>query len=186
MHIGPRPSVIVRHGFAGGQTASMNLVIVMTAVQNPNMGCTQHCGCPIVTGAFVHGSFAVALLIRGTQVVCAKIRGMTGDVVSVFVIDDSCVVRGVGTIAPARRLDKRTMLQQLPAWPEVNLACGGNGIVLRQFVPSAWQTVVASLERQPVVAASHPIAKAVVLRSGMVGSYYHCDPGQWCRTQFDE
>ena len=150
------------------------------------MRCTQHCGCPIVTGAFVHGSFAVVLLIRGTQVVCTKIRGMTGNVVSVFVIDDSQVVRGVGTVAAARRLDKGTMLQQLPAWPEVNLASGGNGIVLWNFVPSAGQAVVASLERQPVVAAPHPIADAVLCRSGMVGSYDGRDPRQWRRTQFGE
>src|SRR2546429_7146384 len=164
----------------------MDFVIVMTAVQDPNMRCTQLSGCPVVTGPFVHGSFAVALPIRGTQIVGPKIRGMTGNVVSVFVIDDSCVVRGVGTIAPARRLDKGTMPQQLPAWPEVNLASGGNGIGLWDFVPSAGQAVVASLERQPVIAAPHPIADAVFCRSGMVGSYYGCDPRQWRRTQFVE
>src|SRR5712664_1940108 len=183
MRIGLRPGVIVRHGFTGGQTANMNLLIVMTTVQDPDMRRTQHRGCPIITGAFVHGSFPVVLLILGNKVVCTEIRRMTGDVVSVFVINDSCVVRGIGTIAPARRLDEGTMLKQLPAWPEVNLAIRRNEIKLRQFVPFAWQTVVTSLERQPVVASSYPIAKAAVLRSGMVRSYYRRNPGQWCATQ---
>src|SRR5258708_3610967 len=155
----------------------MNFVIIVTAVQNPNMRCTQHCGCPVVTGAFVHGSFAVVLLIRGTQVVRTKIRRMPGDVVSVFVINDSCVVRGVGTIAPAGRLDKGAMLKQLPTWPEVNLASGGNGIVLRHFIPSAGQAVVSSLKRQPMVPAPHPVANALLFRSGMMRSHYCGDPG---------
>src|SRR5712664_3024310 len=42
MDVGPWSGVIVRHGLAGGQTANMNLVIVMTAVQDPNMRRTQH------------------------------------------------------------------------------------------------------------------------------------------------
>src|SRR5216684_4450917 len=155
----------------------MKFVKIMTAVQNPNMRCTQHCGCPVVTGAFVHGSFAVVLLIRGTQVVCTKIRRMPGDVVSVFVINDSCIVRGVGTVAPARRYHKGAMLQQLPARPEVNLASGGNRIVLSHFIPPAGQAVVASLKRQPVVAASNAIANVLLFRSGMVGSYYRRDAG---------
>src|SRR5712664_2736386 len=155
----------------------MNFVIVMTAVQNPNMRCTQHCGRPVVTAAFVHGSFAVVLLIRGTQIACTKIRRMPGDVVSILVINDSCIVRGVGAIAPARRRDKGTMLQQLPAWPKVNLASGGNRIVLRDFIPPAGQPVVSSLKRQPVVAASHAIADALLFGSGMVGSHYRRDAG---------
>src|SRR5258708_3685775 len=111
---------------------------------------------------------------------------MEGGVVSVLWIKDSCVVRGIGTISPARRLDEGTMLKQLPAWPEVNLAIRRNGIKLRQFVPFAWQTVVTSLERQPVVASSYPIAKAAVLRGGMVRSYYCRNTGQWCATQLVE
>src|SRR6266849_2704925 len=160
----------------------MNLVIVMTAMQDPNMRRTQHGGGPVVTCAFVHGRFAVALLIRRGQVVRTKIRRMPDDVVSVLVINDSCIVRGVVTIAPARCLDKRAMLQRLPTWPDVNLAGGGNRIVLWQIVAPAGQAVVSSLERQPVAAAPHPIANAALLRDGRVGSYYCCNVRQWRTT----
>src|SRR5712691_8979581 len=149
----------------------MNFLIIVAAVQDPNMRRAQHCGGPVVTRAFVHGRFAVALLILRAQVVRTKICCVPNDVVSIFVINDSCVVRGVVTIAPARCLDKGTMLQRLPTWPDVDLAGGGNRIALWQIVAPARQAVVSSLERQPVLAAPHPIANAVLLSSGRVGSY---------------
>src|SRR5882762_1925098 len=164
----------------------MNFVIVMTAVQDPNMRRIQHCCCPVVTRAFIQGSLAVVLPIPRTQVVRTKIRRMASDVVPVFVVNDSRVVRGVGSIAPARRRDKCTMLQQFPAWPEVNLASHGNWILLRHSIPSARQAVMASLKRQPIDAASQSIAHAPLFRSGMVSGYDRRDPRQWGRTQFAE
>src|SRR5258708_12060531 len=113
-----------------------------------------------------------------------KIRGRWGEGVSVCVVNDSCIVGGVGMIAPACRLDKGTMLQQLPAWPEGNLAIGGNRIVLWHFILSAGQAVVASLERQPMVAASHPIPNAPFFCSGILCSYHYSDPRPTRTTPF--
>src|SRR5229473_7187828 len=112
----------------------MNLAVVMAPVQDPNVRSTKHRCRPVVTRAFVHGSFAVALLVRGTQSVCLKVGRMPGNVMSILVINDPCVVGCVGPIAPTHRIHKRTVLQQLPAWPQMNLALSGDWVVLSHLM----------------------------------------------------
>src|SRR5713101_8314838 len=112
----------------------MDLAVVMAPVQDPNVCSTKHSGCPVVTCAFVHGSFAVALLVRRKQSICPEVGRMPGNVVPILVIDDSCVMRCVGPIAPTHRIHKRTVLQQLPAWSQMNLALSGDWVVLSHLI----------------------------------------------------
>src|SRR5260221_2474077 len=120
----------------------------MPLVKCPYVGCLHHGRGQIVTGSFVQGSLGVDLVFGPAQVIAAEVRCVPGQVVAILVIDDSCVVRGVGPVRSSRGLDQRAVSHQPAAGAEVDLSIGVNRIVLNNSTRmgttfGSWKTIVS-------------------------------------------
>src|ERR1700730_2404025 len=78
--------VIVRHCLRRPQAARMNDLIIVTEMQCPDMRCAQHCRGKVVASAFVNRYLAVVLQGRRAQRICAEVRRVSREMVTVLVI----------------------------------------------------------------------------------------------------
>src|SRR5437660_11013139 len=102
----------------------MNLLRIMASVPSPDMRRSQHRGCSIIAETLIQMGFAVVLSVRGAPGVRPEVGRVPGDVVTILVIKDTCIVRGIRPIAAARCLHQRSVLEQLPPWTEMDLPIG--------------------------------------------------------------
>ena len=100
----------------------MSCLIVMSKVPSPDVWRVQHRCRPVIASSFVKRHLAIILPVWTEQIVRSEIRSVPGDVVTVFVIQDSGIVRSVGSIGAACSLHERTILHKISTRPKMNLA----------------------------------------------------------------
>src|SRR5262245_57151860 len=93
---------------------------------------------------------------------------MARNVMSIFVIQRSGVVRGVVSVSPSCHIDQRPFVQQFESGADMNLTVGGYVRPLVRIVALAGQPIVRTLTRSPSLAVPHAVANSVALRSGMM------------------
>src|ERR1700682_5045515 len=112
----------------------MNDLTVVPEMPGPNVRSAQHCRREVVAGTLVHCYLAVILSGWRAQGICPEVRRVAVEVVTVLVIKNAGVVRGVGTIRAARRLHQRSILKQISTRAKMDLPVGRNWFVLLQIV----------------------------------------------------
>src|SRR5262249_10170634 len=110
------------HRLAGDETASMYFVLIVAPMPGPNIRSLEHHGLPVVARSFVECRLAIILALRRLQRVAAEIRRVPGNVVSILVVDNPRVVRGIRPIAVSGSPDQSADGQQFPSGAQVNFS----------------------------------------------------------------
>src|SRR5215468_2350739 len=108
------------HRFVRYQAARMHVFVVVTLVPSPDMRRIQHRRRPVVADPLIQCGLAIVLPFGGAEPVRTKIGRMPGYMVSIFMINDARVMRGVRAISRSLELDERTRIQQLPSRAEMD------------------------------------------------------------------
>jgi hypothetical protein len=111
---------------------------------------------------------------------------MARDVMTVFVIDDSGIVRGVGAVTAASALHQGAVVEKLPARPKMDFAIRRGRIEFEHVVSTAGQTVMAALKCEPSSAdrVLKAVTQTVLFRGGVMSVYRGHDTRERRRAQF--
>lgn len=178
---GPKGPVCVRIGLGGRieifhtlrrrQAAGMAPLRIMFVVPCPDMGGFEHDCNPIVGRSLVQEGFDIALTVDWTKGIGSKIGGVSGQMMTIFVIDDAGNVGGVGTVTIPCKVHKRSLMQELSPRAQMNLPVGRNRIPFGNVMPVAGKPVVPAL-KSPVTGPPDPIAYPVPLLDATMGANY--------------
>src|ERR1700737_3366186 len=149
----------------------MNDFIIMTEVPGPNVWRTKHGRREVVASTLVNCYFAVILSVRRAQSICAEVRRVTREMMTVLVVQNAGIVRGVRAIRPTCGFYQCSMLEQISTWTEMDFPVWRNGFMLVQIVMLRRQPVVSALKGQPTITAPQAITNAFSLCHCMVGIY---------------
>ena len=84
---------------------------VMPLVQCPDMGRIEHSRSPVITGPLINPRFFVVLIIRRPKSIDPEIRSMARDVMAILMVDDPSIVRSIGAVETAGKLNECASVQ---------------------------------------------------------------------------
>ena len=85
--------------------------MIVRLMPRPNVRRAEHRRGPIIARALVNRRLAVVLTVARAQRIAAKVRRVPGDVVAVFVIEDTAIVGSVCPVTPTCGLHQCPLCQ---------------------------------------------------------------------------
>src|SRR5262245_43505693 len=121
----------------------MHDIRVMSLVPTPDMRGAEHDRRPIIARGFVERCLSIVLAICRPRAVRHEVGGMPCDVMPVFVVQDSGIVRSVGAVASTRSGCQRSVLSQAPSRTQMNLPFGRYRLILLDGMSPGREPVMA-------------------------------------------